>query len=290
MIGIALALLSAATSAISVVLVRRHSSQSNTFNISLIISLVGMVVLWPLAFFLTDFSVANMVSLLIFALSGVLTPGLVRLLYYQGMKKLGTPVNASFFAIYPLYTSLLAHVFLMEVFLPLNWLGILLVFLAAVSVEWSSREISIDGLRERKNLVFPLLGGLMLGVGSIMRKFALDLYNAPVLGVAVAYTFSIVPFLIIYAFYRPTRQNLAMKRDLRLFWVAGVGQAVTWVLGFYALSFGQVSVVATLISTEPVFVAVFAYIYLRRIEQVSFKLIASIVLTVIGVILVTARF
>ena len=41
MIGIILALLSAATSALSVILVRRHSKSSNTFNISLIISLSG---------------------------------------------------------------------------------------------------------------------------------------------------------------------------------------------------------------------------------------------------------
>ena len=94
MIGIALAILSAATSALSVILVRRHSRNSSTFNISLIISLVGLILLWPLALILTDFSVVNLASMLIFALSGVLTPGLVRLLYYQGMEKLGAPVNS----------------------------------------------------------------------------------------------------------------------------------------------------------------------------------------------------
>jgi drug/metabolite transporter (DMT)-like permease len=85
MIGSALAIISAATSAFSVVLVRKHSEKSSTFNISLIISLVGLLILWPLAFLLTDFSEVNLVSLLIFGLSGVLTPGFVRLFYYQGM-------------------------------------------------------------------------------------------------------------------------------------------------------------------------------------------------------------
>ncbi len=58
-IGVALAILSAAISALSVVLVRKVSNQSNTFNISLAISWVGMLVLWPLALILTDFSSAN---------------------------------------------------------------------------------------------------------------------------------------------------------------------------------------------------------------------------------------
>jgi drug/metabolite transporter (DMT)-like permease len=88
MIGIALAILSAATSALSVVLVSRHSTHSSAFNISLAISLVGMLILWPLALVLTDFTATNSASILLFALSEVLTPGFVRLLYYQGMKKL----------------------------------------------------------------------------------------------------------------------------------------------------------------------------------------------------------
>jgi len=232
----------------------------------------------------------SLLSLGIFALSGVLTPGLVRLLYYQGMKKLGTPVNSSLFSVYPLYTSLLAHLFLLEVFLPINWLGILLIFFAAIAVEWSAREININGTRRNRDLLFPLLGGLALGAGSILRKFGLDLFNAPILGVAVAYTASLVPFLLIFIFSRTTRTEISLKRDFRLFWVAGIGQAVTWVLAFYALSFDQVSIITPLVSTEPVFVAVFAYLYLRKIERISKKLLVSIVLTVIGVVLVTARF
>ena len=77
---------------------------------------------------------------------------------------------------------------------------------------------------------------------------------------------------------------------MRLFWAAGIGQAITWMLGFYALSNAEVSVVIPILSTEPVFVAIFAYLYLKKIEKVSAKLVVSIILTVIGVILVTMRF
>ena len=290
MIGIVLAILAAATSALSVVLVRRHSKSSNTFNISLIISLLGLILLWPMTFLLTDFTEINLASILIFALSGVLTPGLVRLLYYQGMEKLGAPVNSSLYATYPLYTALLAHLFLSEILMPGNWAGILLVFLSGILIEWSSRESHVEKKHRRMNLIFPLIGGLTLGVGSIMRKFALDLFNAPVLGVAVAYTFSLLPFLVIFLVSKPIREGVSLKRDLRLFWAAGIGQAVTWVLGFYALSYAEVSVVTPLLSIEPVFVAIFAYLYLKKIEKVSIKLLVSIILTVLGIVLITANF
>jgi drug/metabolite transporter (DMT)-like permease len=290
MIGVALAVLSAVASALSVILVRKHSKESNTFNISLIISLIGLFVLWPLALLLTDFSGAVLLALLIFALSGIVTPGVVRLLYYQGMKKLGAPVNSSLFATYPLYTALMAHLFLGDVLLAGNWLGILLVFFSGVLVESSSRGVNGEGNYKRRSILLPLLGGLTLGVGSIMRKFALDMFNAPVLGVALAYTFSLLPFLAIYLAFKPTREAVSLKRDMRLFWVAGIGQAVTWLLGFYALSNADVSVVTSILSTEPVFVALFAYLYLKKIEKVSAKLLISIILTVVGIILVTMHF
>jgi drug/metabolite transporter (DMT)-like permease len=289
MIAIALAILSAATSALSVVLVRKHSARSSAFNISLAISWVGMLILWPLALVLTDFAAINIASILLFALSGVLTPGFVRLLYYQGMKKLGAPVNSSLFAIYPLYTSLLAVLFLSEILAPGNWMGIFFVFLGGVLVEWSAREVNSSNKHSRKNLIYPLLGGLALGVGSVLRKYALDLFNAPVLGVAVAYTFSLLPFVLMLTFSKPIRKDLSLKRDLRLFWIAGIGQAITWMLSFYALSYAEVSVVTPLLSIEPVFVALFAYLYLRKIEQVSVKLLVSIILTVLGVVLVAAK-
>jgi len=289
MLGEALAILSAATSAFSVVLVRKYSNQSSTFNISLAITWIGMLILWPLALLLTDFSAASFPSILLFALSGILTPGFVRLLYYQGMKKLGASVNSSLFSVYPLYTSLLAVLFLSEALAPGNWAGILMVFLGGFLVEWSSQEAS-NQKHSKKDLIYPVLGGISLGFGSIIRKSALIQFDAPVLGVAIAYTASLLPFLVILASSAPTRSELCLKRDMRLFWVAGVGQAVTWILSFYALSLGDVYVITPLLCVEPVFVALFAFLYLRRIEHVSSKLVVSIVLTVIGVVLVTWQF
>jgi DME family drug/metabolite transporter len=290
MLGVALAILSSVTSAFSVVLVRKYSNQSSTFNISLAISLVGTVALWPLALAMTNFSGANFLSILVFSLSGILTPGFVRLLYYAGLKKLGASVNSSIFSIYPLYTAMLSLVFLSEMLAPNNWIGILLVFVGGFLVEWSSRKPKTDTQTFRKSLIYPLLGGVALALGTIMRKYALNLYDAPVLGVALAYTFSLLPFLLLIGISTSTRREISLKRDMRLFWGAGIGQAVTWLLAFYALSFEGVSVVAPLLATEPLFIVLFVYVYLKRLECVSKKLALSILLTALGVVLVLAKF
>jgi DME family drug/metabolite transporter len=289
MIGSALALLSALASGLSVVLVGKHSRESSAFNVSLIISFVGMVILWPLAVLLTNLEAGSLEGLVLFAVGGVLSPGLVRLFYYGGLKKLGTPVNSSIFSVYPLYSSLLAVLLLNEILSLENWAGILCIALGVVFVEMSSREINGGGKSARKNLIFPILGGLTLGIANVIRKYALDVYNAPVLGVAVAYSFSLLPYLLILMLSASTRKELSLKQDFRFFWIAGIGQALSWILSFCALSYDEVSVITPLLSVEPLFVAFFAYFYLRELERISPKLVASIILTVFGVVLVIIR-
>ena len=102
MLGAILALLSAAASGISVVSVRRHSEGSTVFNMSLIITAVGMIVLWPLAIAERSFGTLTVAGFALFAVSGLLSPGLVRLFYYKGLKTLGASVNSSVFACLPI--------------------------------------------------------------------------------------------------------------------------------------------------------------------------------------------
>src|SRR3989337_672662 len=54
-----LAILSAAASGFSVVIVGKNSKKTNPFNVSLLISSVGLAILWPLAFLLTDLTKVN---------------------------------------------------------------------------------------------------------------------------------------------------------------------------------------------------------------------------------------
>jgi drug/metabolite transporter (DMT)-like permease len=287
MIGVALALLSAASSGFSVVLVGRHSSKSSSFNISLIISCVGVSILWPMALLGTNFQAANIIGILLFALCGVLSPGIVRLLYYEGLKSFGTAVNSSIVSIYPLYTSLLAVLLLNETLSVENWVGILCIVMGIIFVEINSQKSTLGVKASKRRLIIPIVSGLTLGVASIIRKVGLGFFNAPIFGVAISYSFSLLPYLLIFSLHSPTRANFHPKRDVKLFWVAGIGQAVSWLTAFYALSFEKVSIVTPLISIEPVFVVFLAFLYLRHTERISSKLIASVVLTVLGVVLVS---
>jgi drug/metabolite transporter (DMT)-like permease len=287
MIGETLALLSAAASGISVVLVRKHSANSSVLNMSIVITIVGMAALWPLAIATTDFAAVNVWGFLLFALSGLLSPGFVRLFYYKGLKTLGASVNSSVFAVYPLYSSLLAILLLSEILTAWNVFGIAAIILGVVFVEMSINGKYGHGKIDRHNIIVPVLGGVTLGFATLFRKFALDTSNIPIMGVAIAYVFSLLPYIVILAFSSRSRQSLSLKQDFRWFWAAGIGQAVSWLLAFYALSFSQVSITTPLLAVEPLFVVAFAYFYLKEVEHVSAKLIASVAVTVLGVVLIT---
>jgi uncharacterized membrane protein len=254
---------------------------------SLLISVVGLFILWPLAIVVTDFSSVNFIGIALFGVGGLLTPGLVRLFYYNGLKKLGASVNSSIFSIYPLYTALFAVIFLSEFLSPQNFLGILLIALGVIVVELNFRNANGRGKPFAGSLVFPVLGGLMLGISAIIRKAALDIFNAPVLGVAVAYTFTFLLYTTVIATSKNTRKELSLRRDTRLFWLAGVGQALSWILSFYALSLEKVSIITPLLSVEPLFVVMLAAVYMREQERVSFKLVTGMILTFVGVVLIT---
>lgn len=287
MIGIILALLSAAASGFSVVVVRRNSAGSSAFNMSLIITLVGMLILWPLALLMMGQETINVAGLVLFGLSGFLSPGIVRLFYYKGLRKLGASVNSSVFSIYPLYSALLAVVLLSESLLSANWVGILCIAAGVVFMQLNTEGNGAQEKSGTKSLIFPVLGGIIIAVGSVIGKYALTISDAPAFGVAEAYTVSLLPYMLILIFSTRTRRELNLKRDMRFFWLAGIGQAVCWILTFAALHFEKVSVTNPLISTEPLFVVFFAFFLLRKVEHVSKKLIASIALTVLGVVLVT---
>ena len=108
MIGVVLALLSAMAFGFSQILVRRKLDESNFVFISLAITLMGNIILWPLALIFTNLETINFEGVLFFIVAGLLAPAIVRLIYFKGMEAVGVSANASVFATYPMYSSILA--------------------------------------------------------------------------------------------------------------------------------------------------------------------------------------
>lgn len=288
MIGVVLALLAAMSSALSMILVRKNLDKSNFIYISLTITIMGNIILWPLALTFTDLSTVNPEGLLLFVLAGLLAPGIVRLLYFKGMETAGISANATIFATYPLYTSIAAVLLLGEALTAENWIGLVCIIVGVISVgrilnkgENGSRNAT------KKGLIVPIACSLAFAFSYIMRKEALNIYNQPLLGVTVGYTSSLLVYLLVIAFSNHTGTSRFSRNDIKMFWKPGVGTTMTLLLSFFALSQEMVSIVAPVLQTELLFILLFTYIFLRKIEKLSPKLVASSLLIVAGVILIS---
>jgi len=288
MIGIALALLSALSFGLSQILVRRNLDKSNFVYISLTVTIMGNIILWPLALTFTNLNTINPEGLLLFVFAGLLAPGIARLFYFKGMETAGISANASIFATYPLYTSITAILLLGETLTAENWTGLACIIAGVIFV---GRSINNGDARpkstSKKGLIVPVLGSLALAFSQIVRKEGLNIYNEPLLGVAVGYTTALIVYLLVMAFSKDARTTGFSRKDLQMFWKPGVGIAAGWLLSFLALSQEMVSIVAPILQTELLFILFFAYIFLRKLEKFSFKLVASALLIVAGVILIS---
>ena len=96
-----------------------------------------------------------------------------------------------------------------------------------------------------------------------------------------------VVYVLLTAFTQKSRASKFSRSDIRLFWKPGAGIAAGWLLAFLALSQEMASIVAPLLQTELLFILFFGYLFLRKFEKFSLKLVASSILIVAGVILIS---
>jgi uncharacterized membrane protein len=288
MFGVLLALLSALSFGLSQTLVRKNLHKSNFLYITLTVTIMGNIILWPLALVFTDLNTINNEGILLFIIAGLLAPGIARLFYFKGMETAGMSTNASIFSTYPLYTSITATILLGEALTTENWIGLICIIVGVIFI---GRNINNGDTQTtnttKKGIIIAFLGSLAMAFSQILRKEGLNIYNEPLLGVAAGYTTSLIVYLLVIRFSRTTETPHFSLNDVRNFWKPGVGIATGWLLAFVALSQEMVSIVAPILQTELLFILFFAYVFLRKQEKISLKLAASAILIVTGVILVT---
>jgi drug/metabolite transporter (DMT)-like permease len=287
MIGIIFALCNAVVHALSAVLIRKRIDESDSVSVALVTSIIGNAILWPLALLFVDLSTVNFYGVLFFAMAGSLAPGISRLLLFHSMETIGVSISRTIFSIYPIYSVTLGFLLFGEILNFENIIGVFFVLVGVVLIERSFTK-SGNGKRKiisKKDLLIPIIASLAVAFSHIIRKQGLNIYNEQLLGVAIGYSAALLFYLIINSYLTKTILSVS-KKDFKLFWIAGAFLALAWILAFYALSFEKVSIVTPLMQTQPLFILFFAYLYLRKREPLSLRLIATSILVVLGVILV----
>ncbi|HTF92402.1 MAG TPA: EamA family transporter [Verrucomicrobiae bacterium] len=265
------------------IFIRRGLVESNAMTGSFISLSTTATVLWLLFPFFAGLADLWTPASLIFVAAGIFAPGIGRTMSYVGIEKIGVARSVPIANSSPIFASILAVIFLAEVWLLQNIVGTLLVISGVVALSMAKPA---QGRWRKFDVIYPAIGALAFRASSILRKAGLEYVAIPVLaGAVTAGTAAIFSFALLQ--FRGGKEALKLTRQSAawLFPAALFNTAATLSV-FYALSPGKVVIVEPLVSSNPVLTLFFTAIFLRDLEAVNLRVIGGALLTVMGTILV----
>lgn len=248
--------------------------------------LINIVFLWALVLLFVPLSEASITSLLIFVLVGFFQPGLTRLLTYKGIDALGVAITDPIRATTPLFSALMAIVFLGE---EMTWaiiMATLMIIAGITLLSWHRDSMKLIG--SAVYLWYPIGASALAGASQVVRKFGLAGVPHPFVAAAVTATSSLIVSVLTLWYVEKTQETWKMNRDC--FWwflAAGVTVSLAMICIYFALDLGKVSVVIPISSTGPFFSLMLTALFLRDVERVTLRIVLSAALIVSGVALIS---
>jgi drug/metabolite transporter (DMT)-like permease len=247
---------------------------------------INVVFLWGVALLLVPLAQLTTASILIFVAVGFFQPGLTRLLTYKGIDTLGVALTDPIRASTPLFSALMAIVFLGEQITPPIVVATFMIIGGITLLSWQSGSMNLTG--SALYLWYPIAASALAGASQVARKFGLAAVPHPFLAAAVTASSSLLVSVLTLRYVEKNRQAWRLNRQC--FWwflAAGIVISFAMVCIYYALDLGKVSVVIPIASTGPLFSLILTALFLRGVERVTLRIVISAVMIVSGVILIS---
>ena len=277
-----LALAAAISSALATILIRQGLRHGNFYVGFWINVIVGVVGFWGAVLVLEPADAYRTSAIPLFVLSGIVGTAGGRLLRFVSIEKVGAPVAASIINLNPFIASGLAILVLGEhVTLPMLT-GTGVIVLGTTLLSLSGRQVGFRPL----DLFYPFLSASWFGTVAIIRKLGLS-HAGPLFGSAVNITTALITFTT-FLLASGTRQTLVWHGGGLVHFVgAGIAENLSVFLVLVVLGLGEISVVAPLAGTAPLFVLPFTQFFLKGVEPLTGRIIFGAIFIVLGVFLLT---
>lgn len=277
---------------------RIDADASPTLGAAFLSTVVAFVVFWALALSrgipFDGLTVANVAP---FVVAGVAYPALFRLLFYEGIDRVGAGLTAAVAGAHPAIAAVVAVAALGEVVTPVGGVGILLVVAGVVLLQLTQGaegDDLEDVLKERLatsrtiDLLFPLGATVAVAGSLVLIKWALDRFPDPVTATAITQ----IPALVIFAGWvfaapRGVEQLRVRGSVLAAYAVAGLFVVGGWLGQFFALRIGTVVTVVPVLNAYPLIVVAITYGLARQVPR-SPRVLGAIVAIIAGATLVQA--
>ena len=288
--AITLALLSSLLISGTTIVMKKGIERTNPTSAMLVVTLVGTLTLLAISLPQVQFEHLNSKAFPLFILAGILSPALVRWLYFISIDRIGPSMSSSILSTGPAFTALIAALFLKEKLTVALSLGIILTISGIIIFE---RDIQTNGkstIRHKKDLIFAVLAAFLVGLAIVIRKMGLNILDEPLFGVTVGFATSLAFYGMLCLMFKRMRAEISLNRNNTLYLCgAGVFLTAGWLSIFYALSHGEAIVVAPLASLHPMMVLAWSYLFFKDMEKITRKTVFGIFLVLIGVLLITLR-
>ena len=285
------ALLSSLCIGINTILVKKSLSKASPFTVAAVLTFVGTVFFWLLAIVSLppDSYRMNFNAILFFFIAGIFAPGLVRWIFFVSIDRVGPSISSSILATIPVFAAMIAIIFLNE---SLSWVMAVGIFMIIGGIIIFEKDIKGNGPERnyrRTDLALPILAAIVASIAINLRKLGLQELNLPVLAAAVGFGSTSAVYLTgLLISFNLRKQFTISIQDIPIFIAGGFSLALGWLCILYALSHGQVVLVAPLLSLHPLVVLALSALFLKDIEKITSQTVIGCCSVLLGVILITA--
>lgn len=307
---IVLALLSSACFAASHVVSRRGLDRTSvSAGYMVIVGCAWMVVMVPML--LDPPETVSTRAVLFFAVSGLFAPAISRAAALGGVRALGPSISVPIQqGLRPLIVVPAAVILLNEAF---GWTRVL-GLAAIVTGGWIlSRDpargggltaetlittgsarghlaMAVDQRRStrrlRPGIAFPVAAAIGYATSDLLVKIGLGGGSDPVYAAPLSIGVGFIVWAVAHAF-RPVRRRFRLSGGAGWLVLSGAFMGTAILLLFRALAIGDVSLVAPVIGTQPLFVMLLSAVLLRHVEVRDRMTVFAVSIVVIGTILVS---
>ncbi len=263
---------------------QRYGSATTGVLIGLIVGLpflvAATVVLWDPAWWVPGVYVY-------FAAAGLLGPCLGRVFMFLSIHHLGVARAIPLKSVAPLFTAGLAYWMLGERPGPYVWVGTILIVGGCAAFTIKKKD---DSTWNRRLIWLPFAAVAVFGFGAIARKYGLGILPAVLPGITITSLAGLLFLLGFSAFLPPDqRPDLRWGKAWYFYGACGLINTLAFMSSFYALLYGDVTIVMPLSNTAPFFALLLSHFLLRDLERVTGLIVLGTVLTVAGGSLIAWR-
>jgi drug/metabolite transporter (DMT)-like permease len=294
--GLILALISALSFSIGIVIVRRASAAAGeSFSVTAISIIIGIPFFALAVTFSGEWDKVLLISwraLALLSSAGIIHFVFGRLLAYSSFRLIGANKATPFIMSSRFYTLLFTFLFLGESITFYILAGVLLMFLGSAVTSWEKKNVAGNkesklSSTEVKGILLALAASLCWGITPVLIKPGVEQIGSSIAGAFISYCAAgvIMVGILLKKSFRLQVTQLSFTKGIVPMALAGLFTATGQLLYYTSLGKSPANVVTPLLSVQIIFIFFLSLLINRKSEVFSWKVALGMAATLAGTFL-----